>query len=368
MNLPKVKSRKFYYILIAAVLVFFGWRIFDVISEKPVAEKQIPVVRTVVAGEVNAENPAVYPGEVRGRYESRLAFRIPGKITERMVDLGQNVKKGQVLYKLDPVDMQNNMNAHRAAYNAAAANLNMARDNYVRYEKLYSQNAVSAMVRDKFKTQYDAAKAQKESAEAQLSASKDQLSYTLLRADHAGKVAALMAEPGQVVAAGMPVVTVVQDGERMIYINIPENKLDSVYPGQKGKVKFWALKDLTAEGKVTEIAPMADSITRTYLVKFTMNNMPEEAHLGMTAKVELQEDGTDSILLPQSAIYQTGEKPCVWVVKDGKVSLRQIEIAGFSDNKVKVASGIKKGDEVVTGGINKLSEGQAVKPEGSVEK
>lgn len=366
MKLPEIKlTKKHYAVLGAVIILFLGWRIFSVLSDKPQEVNTVPVVRTMTVGETSTDATATYPGEVRGKYESQLAFQVPGKIIRRSANLGQQVEAGQVLMEIDPKDIDQQLLASQAAYSSAQANYNLARENYSRFQKLYEQNAVSAMVRDQYKTQFDAAASALNSAQAQLNASRNQMGYTRLVADHAGSIASVSGEVGQVVAAGTPVVTLVQDGQREIQIYVPENRLDQVSIGQKATVTFWALTGVKAEGTVTEIAPMADPVTRTYKVRIALAGMPKEAKLGMTAKVVLGTGKETALLLPQSAIYQTGEKPGVWVIRDKKATLVPVKVDGYEGNNVKISAGLKKGDVVVTGGINKLSEGQEVRLEGS---
>lgn len=155
-----------------------------------------------------------------------------------------------------------------------------------------------------------------------------------------------------------------QSGEKEVHIYIPENKLASIHPGQSAVIDFWALQNVTAEGHIREIAPMADPATRTYEVKVSINNMPPQAKLGMTAKVSFTGGSSDIVTLPKSAIYQTENTPQVWIVKDNHVTLVPVEIAGYENNSVKIKSGLQKGDIVVTGGTTKLSANQEVRLEG----
>lgn len=155
-----------------------------------------------------------------------------------------------------------------------------------------------------------------------------------------------------------------QSGEKEVHIYIPENKLASIHPGQSAVIDFWALQNVTAEGQIREIAPMADPATRTYEVKVSINNMPPQAKLGMTAKVSFTGGTSDIVTLPKSAIYQTENTPQVWIVKDNHVTLVPVEIAGYENNSVKIKNGLQKGDIVVTGGTTKLSANQEVRLEG----
>ena len=362
------KYKKYIYILCGLViLVLLGRSIYGIVH-KPVVVKDIPVVRAVTIGDTQSTDSYTYPGEVRGKYESNLAFQVGGKIVARNVNLGDSVSAGQVLMIIDPKDVQQSVALYQAAVNSAQANYKLASDNYSRFESLFSKGAVSAMVRDQYKTQYEAADATLKQAEAQLQVSSNQLNYTQLVADHDGVISSLTGEVGMVVSAGTPVASIVQDGDREIQIFVPEGRLNTIRPGQPCQVTFWALNNVVATGVISEIAPMADSSTKTYKVRVALNNMPAKARLGMTAKVSLNEGKSDGIMIPRSSIYGTSGEPQVWVVKDNKVSLVKITASGYKDDKVIITSGLKKGDVVVSAGINKLTDGLEVKIEGGASK
>lgn len=361
--------KKSYWILLGFIIVaFIVYRVVSIFLDKPAEERVPPVVRTMTVGETSRENVASYPGEVRGKYETGLSFQVSGKIIRRDVNLGDAVKAGQVLMEIDPKDINEKLRAAQAAHRAAATQALLASENYERYESLYRQEAVSTMVRDQYRTQHEAAEAQLAEAAANLSAAENELSYTVLVADHDGSIAAITGEVGQVVAAGTPVITMVQDDGREIEIHVPENHVGAIHPGDPATITFWALGDVTAHGRVSEISTMADSVTRTYKVRVAVDSFPRDARLGMTAKVELRGKESGSILVPQSAIYQRGDVTQVWLVEDGKARLRDVKASSYEGDKVKITEGLNQGDIVVTGGINKIAEGEEVRMEGSVFK
>ncbi|WP_296359478.1 efflux RND transporter periplasmic adaptor subunit, partial [uncultured Acidaminococcus sp.] len=193
----------------------------------------------------------------------------------------------------------------------------------------------------------------------------NQLSYTELTADHDGVVAALSGEVGQVAAAGSPMATVIQDGQREVEIYVPESRLASMAPGTPVTVTFWALHNEEAAGTVRYISPMADPATKTYKVRVSLTQMPQGAQLGMTAKVALIKKGTAALMIPRSALYEAAGKTGVWVVTDGRVFLHPVTLGSYEDDTVTITDGLTEGDRIVTGGINKLKEGMEVKVEGS---
>ena len=265
--------------------------------------------------------------------------------------------------RLDPQDIEQNVEAGRAAVAAAEANYKLAKDNSERYTTLYASGGVSKALMEQYNTQMEAAQSSLRQARAQLTANNNQLAYTQLVADHDGVVANVSGEIGQVVAAGTPVVTVVKSGEQEIQIYIPENRLEKVSLGQKVSINFWALTNISTDGYIREIAPMADSVTRTYKVRVAVPQMPPAVKLGMTSKVYLSSGTNNIILLPATAIYQTGSQPQVWVVTANKVHTQNVTINGYEGNNVKIVEGLKQGDVIVVGGVNKLAENQSVQLE-----
>jgi len=356
-------KKRLFVILGVILIILIGGRIFNgIFNSKPVA-KTIPIVRTITVGKSSTENIFQYPGEVRGRYESNLAFQVAGKIVSRSVNLGDRVTAGQVLMQIDPKDITQTVNASNAALNAAQSQYELAAKNADRYRELYNSGAVSKITVEQYENTANAALASVQQAQAQLTGNNHQLEYTQLIADHDGVIAAINGEIGMVVAAGTSMITLVQDGQREIQIFIPENQLGNIYPGQPVQVDFWALNNVKVNGTISEIAPMADSTTRTYKVRVALSTMPEQVKLGMTAKVILNAGNSTDVVIPSSAIYQTGDKPNVWVVVDKHVQLVPIEISKYRDNDVVVKSGLKKGDIVVSGGITRLTANDEVRLE-----
>ncbi|MDO4921289.1 MAG: efflux RND transporter periplasmic adaptor subunit [Phascolarctobacterium sp.] len=349
--------------LAVIVLAGGGAVLYRNITNTPEQAKVVPLVRTFTAGTAAADVGSVYPGEVRGRYESQLAFQVAGKINARMVNVGDRVAAGQVLLTLDPKDVNQSVEADSAQLASAAANHKLAADNAARYNSLYAQGAVSEAVRDQYNTQLEAASAALRQARAQANISSHQLGYTQLVSDADGVVAAVNAEIGQVVAAGTPIATVVRSGQREIQINVPEDA--RVQLGQPAQISFWALPNVTAAGTVREIAPMADPVARTYKVCIAVPDLPEAARLGMTAKVTLLSD-TDSsqqLLIPATALYQVDGQPQVWVVRDKHAQLTDVRIAGYEGNMVRIADGLTPGDVIITAGLSKLTPNQEVRVE-----
>ena len=334
-------------------------------------EAKAPLVRTQTVTAGSTAQAAEYAGSVRGRYEKNMAFQVGGQIVGRDVQLGDRVSAGAVMMRIDPKDVAQKTTAADAQAEAASAQLALAETNLARYRQLYAEAAIAAAVLDQYQTAYDAALAAYQAAAAQATEAHNALSYTELVADADGVVSGLSAEVGQVVAAGQTVLTFVESGEMEVEINVPENRLPNISVGKNVEVSFWAMANTKARGVIREIAPMADPATRTYKVRVAVPNPPAGMALGMTASVNVTGEKADALqqdtVLPMSAIYQTGEKPCVWIVKEGKVSLREISVVSFGANEA-IVRGLSAGDVVVTAGVHKLHEGEEVRPGAEVEK
>ncbi len=365
----KSNHTKYYWGATAGIclaLLLTGWVIKTKAQPKQIITNDIPVVKTqTISSGGSSVQSYSYSGEVRGRYESQLAFQVGGKIIRRNVDLGSVVKKGDVLLQIDPIDIQQGTTATKAQLSAAESQYKLAKDNLERFRELYDEKLMSQAEFDRYQTVYDAADAQLHQAKAQYTASANQLNYCNLYADHSGVVAGIYAETGQVVGPGQPVVILVRDNEKEIEINVPENRLAEVRNSTQLIVKFWALPDLYVTGKIREVAPMANPLSRTYTMRISLLEASPELKLGMTATVMVADSGaTETVNIPLTAIYQTGKTPGVWVVEDNSsVHLRRVKLGEFGEDQVQVLEGLKAGDVVVTAGAYKLLEGQKVRLE-----
>jgi multidrug efflux system membrane fusion protein len=361
--MPKSSKTKLYCGLLVGVIVIclIVWMVKGHSRSKATVD-DIPLVRTQVVSFSGAGQSYTYAGEVRGRYESQLAFQVSGKIIKRQVELGSIVKAGATLMQIDPIDVQQGVDSRDAGLEAAQSQFKLAKDNLDRFRELYEQKFMSKAEFDRYQNAYDSAEAVLRQAKAQYRQGANQLQYCNLYADSAGVVMSIDAEIGQIVGPGQHVLTLVRSGEREIEINVPENRLQDLNKEQHIVVTFWALPNLMAEGKVREVSPMADKITRTYKVRISLLNPPSELKLGMTATAKVM-DATDQLAtyIPLSSIYQSEENPAVWVVCDGKANLRPVKIGEFGDEQVQVLAGLHDGDTIVTAGVHKLREGEKVR-------
>lgn len=333
-------------------------------SRQPPAQEPVRAVKLVTVAESGLGRTHDYAADVRARVESRLGFRVAGKITRRAVEPGQHVRKGQLLAQLDPSDYQLAAQAARAQVSAAVTQRDLAAADLKRYQGLRDQGFVSAAEIERRTAQLNSAQAQLAQAQAQLSNQGNQAAYTQLLADVDGVVTGVDAEVDQVVSAGAPVVRVAQDGPRDVVFAVPEDRLNEVRPGQLVDVARWG-SDQRFDGTVREVAASADPVTRTYTVKLALTG--EAPPLGATVTATPRPAGAgaqaaSAIKLPTSAIFQQGQGSAVWVFDPGSstVKAQAVQVATVDGNDVVIASGLKPGMQVVATGAHVLAPGQKV--------
>ena len=330
-------------------------------SKTTTVKEEIPLVRSQTINMDNYGQVANYSGEVRGRYETQLAFQVGGKIIKRNVQLGSIVNAGDVLMEIDGKDITQTVNISAAQVASAESQLSLAATNLERYRQLYEQGAISQAQLDQYQNAYQVALAAVHQSSAQYTQGANQLGYSSLVADSAGVISSISAEAGQVVSAGQSVITLVKEGDREIEINVPENRIEEMRNAQQVRISFWALPDASVEGRVREISPVADTVSRTYKIRVTLINPPVGINLGMTANVAIANaTQQQAAYIPLTAIYQTGDTPNVWIIKDDVVSVRPVKVGSFGDGKIQILGGLQDGEVIVTAGVQKLREGQKV--------
>lgn len=341
-------------------------------SKKETPPEPVRAVKLVTVGASPVQAQLEYSGDVRARIESRLGFRVAGKIIKREVELGQHVKAGQVLARLDAKDYQLSADAARAQLASATTQRDLAEANARRFRSLRAQNFISAAEMERYEANLKAAQATLEQAQAQLSAQSNQTQYTQLLADADGVVTAVEAEPGQVVSAGATVVRIAQDGARDAVFSVPEDKRTAVKIGQSVQVIPWADESGRLSALVREVAASADPATRTYLVKAALQGEPMPA-LGSTVRVRPAgmgmgmglEAGANAIKLPTTALRQeggNGQGTAVWVydAASSTVKLQPVKVLTADGNEAVIASGLAAGMQVVATGVHVLTPGQKV--------
>lgn len=330
-------------------------------TEAPAEPVRAVKVMTVTVSGLQSRHE--FSGEVRARVESRLGFRVGGKITQRQAEIGQHVKAGTLLAQLDPQDYRLAAEAARAQLAAAATNRDLAAADFKRYQTLRAQNFISGAELERRESTLKAAQAQYEAARAQLAAQGNQADYTRLVADVSGVVTAVEAEPGQVVSAGSPVVRIAVDGPRDVVFAVPEDKVAGVRAGTDVAVRLWA-SSTELQGRIREVAASADPVTRTYPVKVSLQGATQPP-LGATVTVVpqvLNHAGMQVIKIPTSALRQEGKGSAVWVLDRQTMSVRSqpVQVATADGNDAVIAAGLQPGMQIVTAGVHVLAPGQKV--------
>ena len=331
---------------------------------KPAApEEPVRAVKVLTVGVDAFTSGQEFAGEVKAQVESRLSFRVGGKIIKRQAELGQRVKAGQVLAQLDPQDYRLAADAARAQVAAVETQRDLAAADYKRYKELKEQNFISGAELERRETTLKAAQAQLAQAKSQLAVQGNQANYAVLLADVSGVVTAVEAEAGQVVSAGTPVLRIAADGPRDVVFAVPEDKVTSIKVGLPVKVRVWS-QNAELTGKVREVSASADPATRTYPVKVTLDTR-EPPLLGATVYVQPQGlggSGVQVIKLPTSALRQEGKGSAVWVLDKASMTIKSqtIQIATADGNEAVIAAGLQPGMLVVSAGVHVLSPGQKV--------
>jgi RND family efflux transporter MFP subunit len=328
------------------------------------AEKaeEIRPVRVLVLSSSSIDVNAEYAGEVRPRVESRLGFRVGGKITSRRVDVGSTVKYGQVLMQLDQQDLRLSEAQSLANLRAAETGRDLAKSEMKRYQELRVKNFVSKAVIDSKVSAWKAAQASVDAAQAGYHGQSNQSGYANLVSDIEGVVTAVDAEVGQVVAAGAPVLRVARLDQKEIVIGIPEDKVDEIRKVADVKVRLWANPSVAMAGTIREVSPVADPATRTYQAKVSIPSGQPDVKLGMTALVQFSATGAAPLIkVPLTALYQEKGVSSVWLVENGVVRMVPVQVGNVSGNDIVLVAGVKPGQTVVTAGANLLKNGQKVK-------
>jgi len=329
----------------------------------PPKPEEVRLVRAVKVGPAEHTRMVEFPGEVRARYETRLGFRVPGKITERLVEVGSRVRADQPIARLDPRDLALAAASAKAQTAQAEADQILAAADLARYRELRAKNFISQAELERRQSLSDIAAARLAAAQAQARQAANQEGYALLAADTAGVITAIEAEAGQVVGAGQTVARLARPGDREIAIAVPESQRDLLAGANEFTVTLNALGARRWTGRLREVSPAADPATRTYGARISVLQPGDDVELGMSARVEVRLAARAArIELPVAAIYSKGDTPNVWLVEGGgTVRLQPVTTGGLAGERVVIGSGLKPGDMVVVAGAQLLRAGERVR-------
>ena len=335
---------------------------------EPTAEP-IRAVRTLTVKDQSFAQRHEYAAEVRARTEARLSFRVGGKLIKRRVDLGQNVRAGQVLAELDPEDLRLAQDNARAQLAAARANYDLAEADFKRYRDLREQNFISSAELERREAALKSATALLAQSKAQTQLQTNQAGYSLLISDVAGVVTAVEAEPGAVVSSGSTVLRIAQNGPRDVVFSVPEDKIAQIRDLASSETAFkaqpWGGSSKSLPLHVREIAAAADPVTRTFLVKADLGGAASSlVSLGQTISVVVDPPPALGVVkLPLVALKETNGQSAVWLLNPSTmtVALQPVVVQSTDGHEAVISQGLKAGDVVVTAGVHVLTPGQKVK-------
>lgn len=332
-------------------------------SSKPAVKDprlQSPKVEIFAAQAVGRAR-RTFTGIVEARVQSDLGFRVGGKILERSVNMGQRIQKGQVLMRLDAVDLNLSLAAQQANVEAVRAKYTQTKADEARFAALVKSGAVSRQEYDQARAALDSAKAQLDAAEAQARVSNNSSEYAVLLADADGVIVRTLSEPGQVVAAGQTVIQLAHDGPREALINLPEGVRPDL--GTTALARLYG-GDQLYPARLRELSDAADPASRTFAARYVLEGDAAAAPLGSTVTITLvtkRNTGDDFTQVPVGAIHDRGSGPGVWIVDDkSEVKFRSVTIASIGKEEVVVSGGVQAGEKVVALGAHLLHEGQVV--------
>ncbi len=344
-------------LLVASVAFLAGCQ-----AEQPPASAGRPVGVVTVEASV-LRDAASLTGDIQARKDVDAAFRVGGRMIERGVNVGDRVTAGQVIAKLDPATEQNALTAAKATLAAARGDVATARNTFDRQDRLLVQGFTTRPRFDQARQALETAQSRLEDAEARVETARDRLRFTELRADAAGVVTARGAEPGEVVQPGRMIVRIARDDDRDAVFDVPAGLLAG---GADVRIRVTLVADPTvgAEGRVREVAPEADPVTRTFRVRVALERPPEAMRLGATVNGAFDLRSSVVVAIPASALTSSNRAPAVWIVDPAtsSVSLRLVDVLRFEPNRVVIAQGLEPGDVIVSAGVQALHPGQRVKP------
>jgi len=321
--------------------------------------RPVQVQRVVFAP---ADENREFPGVVRARYETDLGFRVAGKIVTRLINVGDRVRAGDVVARLDPRDLQLQVESADAELTAATSNLAQAAADELRYQNLRNRGYAAVADYERKKAAKDEAEGRMERAQRVLDLARNQLAYADLKADADGVITATMAEAGQVVALGQAVARLAHRGEMEAVVALPETRLAEARLSD-ASVRLWSGPDRRFSAHLRELSPQADTATRTYAARFTIENPDDTVALGMTATVVLSRPADTMVAkVPLAAILNRGTGPTVYRVDDaGVLERRSVMVSSFNEVAALITSGLEDGDQIVTLGVQMLEAGQKVR-------
>jgi RND family efflux transporter MFP subunit len=333
------------------------------------AAKEPPAVLVQKIAFRSAASEQTFPATIRPRVTSDHAFRVSGKVTKRLVDVGDRVKAGTALAELDSADLVLQLSQAEAEVTAARKSLTQQSAERLRIEKLASKGWAAAATRDKQRVAVDEAEARLAKAAQNVALARNAITYSILKADSDGVVTETLLEPGQFAVAGQKAIAIARDGNMEALVAIPETLATSISKGN-AQLSVWSDPSKRYDLKLRELSPLADAATRTFAARFSVINPDESLRLGMSAELHFGLNQNSSAQVPLSAIFDQGKGPGVWSVNTatGEITLKPVTVSSLGSATASISGGVKEGEMIVALGAQKLDPGLKVRPVDTLER
>ncbi|CAH1672079.1 MULTISPECIES: efflux RND transporter periplasmic adaptor subunit [unclassified Chelatococcus] len=353
--------------LLAAALVVILPGLAACQREEAKPPSPVRIVRTITVEKQPEAAHTIFTGHVEAQDRAALSFRIGGRMAERTVGIGATVSEGEVVARLDPENELNDLRSARAALTAAQGLLRKAENQFQRQSHLLERNVTTRADFELAEQGRTAARAQVDAAQARVTSAEDVVGFTTLKADAPGVVTRVGAEPGEVVTPGRMIVELARRDGRDAVFEVPADVIRSLTPNAPVRVALASDPGVTVSGRVREIAPQADPVTRTFRIRVGLSDPPPAFRLGSTVSGTIAGSDASVIAIPATALKQQGQEFGVWIVDPQKltVSMRKLDIVSADPATALVGKGLSLGDIVVTAGVNQLRHGQQVRLTGT---
>lgn len=354
----RLRGKKLALIVLVGATLLGGCK-----SERQSATTSSQAVQVLQIEPTSASETSSYVGTIRPRFESNIAFRVGGKITKRLVDIGTSVTAGQIIAELDPTDYRLALEAQQAELAAAKSSRDQAVAAEGRYRTLEAQGHVAKAALEQRVAAADEARGRVERAERSLALARNQLDYAELRSDAAGIVSALPVEVAQVVTAGQTIARIARRDEIEALVAIPENRLGDLKQAV-AEIEIWGDRNRRYPAKVREVSPEADSVSRTYAARFSFHVDSDTRELGRTATVHLKAtNATQVFAVPLASVMQEGTTPTVWVLDATATRVRRtpVTLIRFTQEAAIISGALRPGDRIVALGVHMLDADKPVR-------
>lgn len=354
---------KFSSFAVSAMLLAGALALLGACAKEAPKPEVVRPVRTLVLSPQTGDL-MTFAGDVRPRHETALAFRVPGQVASRRIEIGSVVKRGQVLAVLDATDLKLARSAAGARLTQAKSQAALTEADFKRYAELRARNFISQAEFDRREAQVKQAREAVAAARAEYEQIVNRVEYGTLRAPHAGVITGIDVEVGQVVTAGQPIARLAREAQKEVAFSVPEHLLAAVKTASDIEIRLWSRPDVVLAGRLRELSPIADPASRTYPARLSLLGDTRAVALGMSADVRMRVESKGSLRVPLTALFHRQDRPAVWVVEGTPLAahLTPVTTGVLHGDSVDITSGLTPGQVIVTAGVTLLTDGQKVRP------